>query len=77
MFVGYGGESAGAVLELTFNWGIGTYELGTGYGHIAIDGPREDPLHSGRRRGATCLIQRSVTWCRPVACRPRAGSTVR
>jgi lactoylglutathione lyase len=35
-FVGYGEESEGAVLELTCNWGVGSYELGTGYGHVAI-----------------------------------------
>jgi lactoylglutathione lyase len=35
-FVGYGEESEGAVIELTYNWGVTGYELGTGYGHIAI-----------------------------------------
>jgi lactoylglutathione lyase len=35
-FVGYGEESEGAVIELTYNWGVSGYELGTGYGHIAI-----------------------------------------
>ncbi len=35
-FVGYGPESEGAVLELTYNWGVDRYELGGGYGHIAI-----------------------------------------
>ncbi|QLB21239.1 lactoylglutathione lyase [Vespertiliibacter pulmonis] len=35
-FLGYGDESEGAVLELTYNWGVEQYELGTGYGHIAI-----------------------------------------
>ncbi|AKJ69073.1 lactoylglutathione lyase [Pandoraea thiooxydans] len=34
-FVGYGGEGA-AELELTYNWGVSTYELGTAFGHIAI-----------------------------------------
>jgi lactoylglutathione lyase len=36
-FVGYGDESDSAVLELTHNWGVDKYELGTGYGHIAIE----------------------------------------
>lgn len=36
-FVGYEEESEGAVLELTHNWDIDAYELGTAYGHIAID----------------------------------------
>ncbi len=36
-FVGYGDESDVAVLELTYNWGVDKYELGSGYGHIAIE----------------------------------------
>jgi lactoylglutathione lyase len=36
-FVGYGPESETAVLELTYNWGDHQYDLGTGYGHIAIE----------------------------------------
>jgi lactoylglutathione lyase len=35
-FVGYGEESDHTVLELTYNWGVEKYELGTAYGHIAI-----------------------------------------
>jgi lactoylglutathione lyase len=35
-FLGYGEESDHTVLELTHNWGKETYELGDGYGHIAI-----------------------------------------
>ena len=35
-FVGYGKESEGAVLELTHNWDTHEYDLGNGYGHIAI-----------------------------------------
>ena len=36
-FVGFSDESEGAVLELTYNWGVDSYELGTGYGHIALE----------------------------------------
>lgn len=36
VFVGYGDESTHAVLELTHNWGVDKYDLGTGYGHVAI-----------------------------------------
>jgi len=36
-FVGYGEESETAVLELTYNWGDHHYDLGDGYGHIAIE----------------------------------------
>ena len=35
-FLGYADESESAVLELTYNWGVDKYEIGTGYGHIAI-----------------------------------------
>ena len=36
-FVGYGDESEEAVLELTHNWDTSEYDLGTGYGHVAIE----------------------------------------
>ena len=36
-FVGYQDEDEGAVLELTHNWDTESYELGTGYGHVAIE----------------------------------------
>lgn len=35
-FVGYGDESSGAVIELTYNWGVNNYEMGTAFGHIAL-----------------------------------------
>jgi lactoylglutathione lyase len=35
-FVGYGDERDGAVLELTYNYGVDRYDAGNGYGHIAI-----------------------------------------
>ena len=35
-FVGYAAESEQAVLELTYNYGVSNYDLGNGYGHIAI-----------------------------------------
>ncbi|GAB4349425.1 MAG: lactoylglutathione lyase [Cyanophyceae cyanobacterium] len=35
-FVGYGDEADTAVIELTYNWGTESYELGNGYGHIAL-----------------------------------------
>lgn len=35
-FLGYGSEEDGAVIELTYNWDTNEYDLGTGYGHIAI-----------------------------------------
>ena len=36
-FVGYGDEPEHAVLELTYNYGVDRYELGTAYGHVAIE----------------------------------------
>lgn len=36
VFVGYSDESEGAVIELTYNWGVESYELGTAYAHIAL-----------------------------------------
>lgn len=36
-FVGYDDESKSAVLELTHNWDTKSYELGTGYGHVALE----------------------------------------
>jgi len=35
-FLGYGGEEENTVLELTHNWDTEHYDLGNGYGHIAI-----------------------------------------
>ena len=35
-FVGYGDESHTTVLELTHNWDTKSYEIGSGYGHVAI-----------------------------------------
>ena len=36
-FVGYGDEKDEAVIELTYNWGVSEYELGSVYGHIALE----------------------------------------
>jgi lactoylglutathione lyase len=35
-FVGYGEESEGAVIELTHNWGTKSYDIGNGFGHVAL-----------------------------------------
>lgn len=35
-FVGYGDEESNTVLELTHNWETDNYDLGNGYGHVAI-----------------------------------------
>ena len=36
-FVGYDDEASAAVLELTHNWDTDRYDLGTGYGHVAVE----------------------------------------
>lgn len=38
-FVGYGRNPEHAEIELTYNWGVTHYELGTAYGHIALAVP--------------------------------------
>lgn len=35
-FVGYGDESTHTVIELTYNYGVDAYDLGKGFGHIAL-----------------------------------------
>lgn len=51
-FIGYGDESENTVIELTYNWDTTSYELGTGYGHIALEvddvyAAADDIRHSG------------------------------
>ncbi len=36
-FIGYGDEKDNTVIELTYNWGVESYDLGNGFGHIAIE----------------------------------------
>lgn len=36
-FIGYGDESENTVIELTHNWDTNNYDIGNGYGHIAIE----------------------------------------
>lgn len=36
-FIGYGDESDNTVIELTYNWDVDKYNIGDGYGHIAIE----------------------------------------
>ncbi|RCX32387.1 lactoylglutathione lyase [Thioalbus denitrificans] len=36
-FVGYGDEADNSVVELTYNWGVDGYEVGSGFGHIAVE----------------------------------------
>ena len=36
VFLGYGTEEKDTVLELTYNWGVTSYDMGTSFGHLAI-----------------------------------------
>ena len=36
-FLGYGEEAEHTVIELTYNWGVDSYEMGGAFGHIAIE----------------------------------------
>jgi lactoylglutathione lyase len=36
-FIGYGEEAENTVIELTYNWDTDSYDLGSGYGHIALE----------------------------------------
>lgn len=55
-FLGYGVESENTVIELTYNWGVDHYELGNGYGHIAIAVDNVQATVDGMRaKGANIL----------------------
>lgn len=36
VFLGFGDESEACVLELTYNYGVSEYDVGSGFGHIAV-----------------------------------------
>ena len=61
-FLGYAPESEQAVIELTYNWGVEKYDLGAGYGHIAIE---VDDVHRAaeeiKRRGGW-RIRTAIPW---------------
>jgi lactoylglutathione lyase len=38
-FIGYDSEDTSAVLELTYNYGVDSYDLGSAYGHVALGMP--------------------------------------
>ena len=38
-FLGYDDESKNTVLELTYNWGVESYDVGSGFGHLAVEVP--------------------------------------
>jgi lactoylglutathione lyase len=51
-FVGYGSEDSNTVLELTYNYGVEKYDLGSAYGHVALAVDNAAQACEGiRRRG--------------------------
>jgi lactoylglutathione lyase len=53
-FVGYDDEDRTVVLELTYNYGVDRYEMGTAYGHVAIAVPDAyKACEEVKRRGGT------------------------
>src|SRR3546814_12632499 len=58
-FVGYQDERDGAVIELTHNWDTGRYDLGNGYGHIALE---VDDRSEERRVGKECVSTCRSRW---------------
>ncbi|MDY0137662.1 MAG: lactoylglutathione lyase [Thiomicrospira sp.] len=55
-FLGYGDEADHTVLELTYNWGVAEYDMGTAYGHIAIEVPNVyDAAAKAEAQGAKIL----------------------
>ena len=55
-FVGYGDESVHTAIELTYNWDVENYDLGSGFGHIAVE---VDDVYQAteeiRKRGGTII----------------------
>ena len=71
-FVGYGDESRGAVLELTYNYGVDAYELGSGFGHVAIEVDDVAAACAGVRDAAAAYGARVTREAGPV----KGGTTV-
>jgi len=67
-FVGYTEETDGAVIELTYNWDVDHYDLGSAYGHVAL-GVDDVAATCDRIRSAGGLVTREAG---PV----KGGSTI-
>lgn len=67
-FIGYGDEKDNTVIELTYNWGVDKYEIGSGYGHIAIE---VDDVY----KAADEILQRGGKILRPAG-PMNAGTTI-
>src|SRR2546427_7568074 len=71
-FIGYGRNPDHAEIELTYNYGVDRYELGSAYGHIAIGVPDVAAPCTAVREKATALGRRSTRAPGPV----KGGTTV-
>ena len=56
-FVGYGNNPEHAEIELTYNYGVDKYELGSAYGHIAMKCPM--PTRRARKSATTAAPSRA------------------
>ena len=54
-FLGYGAEESNTVLELTHNWETASYELGNGFGHLAVAAPDIHEACARIRASAACV----------------------
>ena len=54
-FVGYGGNPGQAEIELTYNYGVEHYDLGTAFGHVAIGVPDVTATCAALRSQASAL----------------------
>jgi lactoylglutathione lyase len=57
VFVGFGPEPEHAVIELTYNYGVETYELGNAFGHLAIGVPDVYALCETLRAGGAKITR--------------------
>ena len=62
-FVGYDSEERAAVLELTYNHGVDRYEMGSAFGHVAIEVDDARRMRSEERRvGKECCTVCRSRW---------------
>ena len=54
-FVGYGGNPGQAEIELTYNYGVAHYDLGSAFGHVAIGVPDVTATCTALRSRASAL----------------------
>ena len=71
-FVGYGDESRGAVLELTYNYGVSAYAIGDAFGHVAIEVDDAAAACAGVRDNAAAFGAKVTREAGPV----KGGTTV-